>query len=75
MCLFQLVIFTNFSTTVLEQIILLASRGVLTSHNDVATLFQDQDIIEAFATLGIELPKFNFQKSPVQGQMEITPGI
>ena len=58
----------------LEQIILLASRGVLTSFNDVTTLLQDQSVVSAFATLGIDLAKFNFEKSPVQGHMEITPG-
>jgi hypothetical protein len=72
--LFQIIIYTNLSSNVLEQLELLTTQGILTLHDDVQALIGDQDLIESFETLGVDLKKLQFTSWPYETPMPIHPG-
>ena len=60
---------SNIPTTHLEQLILLTTQGILTSHNDSLTLMKDANLLDSFKAFGINLAKLTLSTGALKGQV------
>jgi len=63
------VIYSNIPTSHLEQLILLTTQGILTSHNDSHTLMKDSNLLDSFKAFGIDLAKLQLSTGSIEGQV------